>query len=168
MRESPRGCSWPRSDPWHGSIQSGRHSRLAVHHRPQPLPQRTHPPAAGRGRRTAGGRRSAVARAGGLGSGRRRCQTGCVSCWATTGTIRATAARSASWPLATCLATYSTFLASPRPSLGSDIMHRTFVRQKFDDGLEAADVGRTIPHDQVFEEFTNDRASCGPTWHELI
>ena len=50
---------------------------------------------------------------------RRRCRTGCVSCWATTGTIRATAARSASWPLATCSATYSTGTGQPRRGPGS-------------------------------------------------
>jgi DNA-directed RNA polymerase specialized sigma24 family protein len=55
----------------------------------------------------------------GLGGGRRRCRTGCVSCWATTGTIRATAARSASWPLATCSATYSTGTGQPRRGPGS-------------------------------------------------
>jgi hypothetical protein len=50
---------------------------------------------------------------------RRRCRTGCVSCWATTGAIRATAARSTSWPLATCSATYSTGTGQPRRGPGS-------------------------------------------------
>ena len=50
---------------------------------------------------------------------KRRCRTGCVSCWATTGTIRATAARSASWPLATCSATYNTGTGQPRRGPGS-------------------------------------------------
>ena len=50
---------------------------------------------------------------------RRRCRTACVSCWATTGTIRATAARSASWRLATCSATYSTGTGQPRRGPGS-------------------------------------------------
>ena len=39
--------------------------------------------------------------------------------WATTGAIRATAARSASWPLATCSATYSTGTGQPRRGPGS-------------------------------------------------
>ena len=35
-------------------------------------------------------------------------------------------------------------------------MYRIFVRQKIDAGLKDADAGRTIPHEKVFEEFTNE------------
>jgi predicted transcriptional regulator len=37
-----------------------------------------------------------------------------------------------------------------------EVMYRIFVRQKIDAGLEDADAGRTIPHDEVFKDFTND------------
>jgi predicted transcriptional regulator len=37
-----------------------------------------------------------------------------------------------------------------------EVMYRIFVRQKIDAGLEDADAGRVNPHDEVFEEFTND------------
>ncbi len=37
-----------------------------------------------------------------------------------------------------------------------EVMYRIFVRQKIDAGLEDADAGRVTPHDEVFEEFTND------------
>jgi predicted transcriptional regulator len=37
-----------------------------------------------------------------------------------------------------------------------EVMYRIFVRQKIDAGLKDADAGRTIPHDEVFEEFTHD------------
>jgi DNA-directed RNA polymerase specialized sigma24 family protein len=48
MRKSARRCSWPRSDPWHRSTQKADGIlNLAVHHRPQPLPQRTRRPVVG-------------------------------------------------------------------------------------------------------------------------
>jgi predicted transcriptional regulator len=37
-----------------------------------------------------------------------------------------------------------------------EVMYRIFVRQKIDAGLADADAGRTTPHDEVFEEFTDD------------
>ncbi len=42
-----------------------------------------------------------------------------------------------------------------------EVMYRIFVRQKVDAGLDDADAGRVTPHDEVFEEFTND-APVGP------
>ena len=37
-----------------------------------------------------------------------------------------------------------------------EVMYRIFVRQKIDAGLEDADAGRMVLHDEVFEEFAND------------
>ena len=44
----------------------------------------------------------------------------------------------------------------PEECTWDEVMYRVFVRQKIDAGLKDADAGRTIPHELVFEEFTND------------
>jgi predicted transcriptional regulator len=37
-----------------------------------------------------------------------------------------------------------------------EVMCQIFVRQKIDAGLKDVEAGRTIPHDEVFEEFSHD------------
>jgi predicted transcriptional regulator len=44
----------------------------------------------------------------------------------------------------------------PEECTWDEVMYRIFVRQKIDAGLKDADAGRTIPHEKVFEEFTNE------------
>jgi predicted transcriptional regulator len=44
----------------------------------------------------------------------------------------------------------------PEECTWDEVMYRIFVRQKIDAGLKDADASRTIPHDEVFEEFTNE------------
>jgi predicted transcriptional regulator len=44
----------------------------------------------------------------------------------------------------------------PEACTWDEVMYRIFVRQKIDAGLKEADEGRTIPHDEVFEEFAHD------------
>ncbi len=44
----------------------------------------------------------------------------------------------------------------PEECTWDEVMHRIFVRQKIDAGLKDAEAGRTIAHDEVFEEFTNE------------
>jgi len=40
-----------------------------------------------------------------------------------------------------------------------EVMYRIFVRQKIDAGLKDSEAGRTVSHDEVFEEFTNETGS---------
>lgn len=35
-------------------------------------------------------------------------------------------------------------------------MYQIYVRQKIDAGLEDADAGRTVSHEEVFQEFSHD------------
>ena len=44
----------------------------------------------------------------------------------------------------------------PEECTWDEVMYRIFVRQKIDAGLKEADAGRTIPHEEVFEEFANE------------
>jgi predicted transcriptional regulator len=44
----------------------------------------------------------------------------------------------------------------PEECTWDEVMYRIFVRQKIDAGLKDADASRMIPHDEVFEEFTNE------------
>jgi predicted transcriptional regulator len=44
----------------------------------------------------------------------------------------------------------------PEECTWDDVMYRVFVRQKIDAGLKDADEGRTIPHEEVFQEFAHD------------
>jgi predicted transcriptional regulator len=44
----------------------------------------------------------------------------------------------------------------PNGCTWDEVMYRIFVRQKIDAGLKDADAGRTIPHEDVFEEFADD------------
>jgi predicted transcriptional regulator len=44
----------------------------------------------------------------------------------------------------------------PEECTWDEVMYRIFVRQKIDAGLKEAEEGRTILHDEVFEEFTNE------------
>lgn len=41
----------------------------------------------------------------------------------------------------------------PEQCTWDEVMHRIYVRQKIDEGIRAADEGRTIPHEEVFKEF---------------
>jgi predicted transcriptional regulator len=41
----------------------------------------------------------------------------------------------------------------PEECTWDEVMYRIFVRQKIDTGLEDAEAGRVIPHDELFEEF---------------
>lgn len=34
-----------------------------------------------------------------------------------------------------------------------DVMYEIYVRQKIESGIEDAENGRTVPHDEVFAEF---------------
>jgi predicted transcriptional regulator len=34
-----------------------------------------------------------------------------------------------------------------------DVMYEIYVRQKISEGVQDADAGRLIPHDEVFQEF---------------
>ena len=43
----------------------------------------------------------------------------------------------------------------PEECTWDEVMYRIFVRQKIDDGLKDAHAGRTIPHEEVFQEFTS-------------
>ena len=44
----------------------------------------------------------------------------------------------------------------PKECTWDDVMYEIFVRQKIDAGLKDADAGRTILHEQVFQEFSHD------------
>jgi predicted transcriptional regulator len=44
----------------------------------------------------------------------------------------------------------------PNECTWDEVMYRIFVRQKIDAGLKDADAGRTISHEDVFEEFVDD------------
>jgi len=44
----------------------------------------------------------------------------------------------------------------PQECTWDDVMYEIFVRQKIDAGLKDADAGRTILHEQVFQEFSHD------------
>ncbi len=44
----------------------------------------------------------------------------------------------------------------PEECTWDEVMYKIFVLQKIDAGLKDADEGRTISHDQVFEEFSHD------------
>jgi predicted transcriptional regulator len=44
----------------------------------------------------------------------------------------------------------------PEKCTWDEVMYKIFVRQKIDAGLKDADAGRTVPHEEVFKEFTND------------
>jgi predicted transcriptional regulator len=37
-----------------------------------------------------------------------------------------------------------------------EVLYLIFVRQKIDSGLKDAESGRTISHEDVFQEFTDD------------
>ena len=41
----------------------------------------------------------------------------------------------------------------PEEATWEDIMYRLYVKRKIDEGIKAADEGRTIPHDEVKELF---------------
>lgn len=41
----------------------------------------------------------------------------------------------------------------PEEVTWEDIMYRLYVKRKIDEGIKAADEGRTIPHDEVKEIF---------------
>jgi predicted transcriptional regulator len=41
----------------------------------------------------------------------------------------------------------------PEAATWEDIMYRLYVKSKIEDGLKAADEGRTIPHENVKERF---------------
>jgi predicted transcriptional regulator len=43
----------------------------------------------------------------------------------------------------------------PQECTWDEVMYRVFVRQKIDAGLKDADAGRTISHEDVFEEFAD-------------
>jgi predicted transcriptional regulator len=43
----------------------------------------------------------------------------------------------------------------PNECTWDEVMYRIFVRQKIDAGLKDADAGRTIAHEDVFEEFAD-------------
>jgi predicted transcriptional regulator len=44
----------------------------------------------------------------------------------------------------------------PKECTWDEVMHRIFVRQKIDAGLRDEDVGRTVDHEEVFREFSDD------------
>jgi predicted transcriptional regulator len=44
----------------------------------------------------------------------------------------------------------------PEECTWDEVMYRIFVRQKVEEGLRDAEAGRTVPHDEVFKEFTDD------------
>ncbi len=44
----------------------------------------------------------------------------------------------------------------PEECTWDEVMYKIFVLQKIDAGLKDADEGRTIPHEEVFEEFSHD------------
>jgi predicted transcriptional regulator len=44
----------------------------------------------------------------------------------------------------------------PEECTWDEVMYKIFVLQKIDAGLKDADEGRTISHEQVFEEFSHD------------
>jgi predicted transcriptional regulator len=44
----------------------------------------------------------------------------------------------------------------PKECTWDEVMHRIFVRQKIDAGLKDDDAGRTIDHEEVFREFSDD------------
>jgi predicted transcriptional regulator len=49
----------------------------------------------------------------------------------------------------------------PEGCTWDEVMYQIFVRQKIDAGLKDADAGRTISHEEVFEEFTHDDHQVG-------
>jgi predicted transcriptional regulator len=59
----------------------------------------------------------------------------------------------------------------PEECTWDEVMYQIFVRQKIDAGLKHADAGRTIPHEEVFQEFRHDDHSVdkvspgGPDGH---
>ena len=49
----------------------------------------------------------------------------------------------------------------PEEATWDEVMYRIFVVRKIEAGLKAEEEGRTIPHDQVFEEFSYDEDPVG-------
>ncbi len=41
----------------------------------------------------------------------------------------------------------------PKECSWDDVMYRIYVRQKIESGLAELAAGRTVPHEEVFEEF---------------
>jgi predicted transcriptional regulator len=44
----------------------------------------------------------------------------------------------------------------PKECTWDEVLQQVFVRQKIDSGLKDEEAGRTIDHDEVFREFSND------------
>jgi predicted transcriptional regulator len=51
----------------------------------------------------------------------------------------------------------------PEECTWDEVMYRVFVRQKIDAGLKDADAGRTISHEEVFEERSFTRPAISLT-----
>jgi predicted transcriptional regulator len=44
----------------------------------------------------------------------------------------------------------------PQESTWDDVMQRIYVRQKIDAGLHDLEEGRTVSHEELFDEFSDD------------
>ena len=44
----------------------------------------------------------------------------------------------------------------PEDATWEDIMYRLYVKRKIEEGIEAADESRTVPHDEVKELFARE------------
>jgi len=47
----------------------------------------------------------------------------------------------------------------PEECTWDDVLYEIFVRQKVDAGLKDAEEGRTVPHEEVFQEFSHENNS---------